>query len=94
MDYRMWKCTASANENCVPLIKESMKADNININTPLKLVAFEAASGTKFYLNDSKEPMEVPSTGKFVTPYNGVQGMNIWSLKFKNRFSGNIYYIV
>lgn len=94
MDYRMWKCTASANENCVPLIKESMKTDGIKTNSPLKFIAFEAASGTKFYLNDSKEAMEVPSTGKFITPFDGDKGMNIWSLKFKNRFSGNIYYIV
>lgn len=95
MDYRMWKCTANAGENCVPLIKASMKTnDGINSNTPLQFVAFEAASGTKFYLNDSKEPMEVPSTGKFITPFDGQRGMKIWSLKFKNRFSGNIYYIV
>ena len=34
MEYRMWKCTAAANENCVPLIKESIKKyDNINVNT-------------------------------------------------------------
>ena len=56
MDYRMWKCTASAGENCVPLIKASMKTnDGINSNTPLQFIAFEAASGTKFYLNDSIE---------------------------------------
>lgn len=95
MEYRMWKCTAGANENVVPLIKASIKAnDGFNIGSSLRFVGFEGDEGTEFYLNDSNEAMEIPSTGSFITPFNGERGMNIWSLKFKTAFTGNIYYIV
>ena len=95
MEYRMWKCTAGAMENCVPLIKASVKEnDNISMGSSLRFVGFEGTAGTKFYLNDSNEEMEIPAVGHFVTPFTGERGMNIWSLKFKEAFSGNIYYII
>lgn len=95
MEYRMWKCTAAANENCVPLIKESIKKyDNINVKGTLGFIGFEAPPGTEFYLNDSKEAIEVPSCGSFITPFDGQRGVKVWSLKFKTAYTGNIYYVI
>lgn len=94
MDYRMYSGGASAGQDVVALIKESLKSQNIRTsNAPLKMVAFEGDEGTKFFLNGHAEPMEIPSTGQFVTPYNGAYCMPIYKLTFEEAFSGNIYYI-
>ncbi len=51
MDYRMYSGGAPAGKNVIPLIKESLKAQGIKVDGPLKMVAFEGSSGTKFKLN-------------------------------------------
>lgn len=94
MDYRMYSGGADAGKDVVALIKESLKEQNIKLNTPLKMVAFEGSAGTKFYLNGHAEVTEIPSTGQFVTPYNGAFHMPIYKLTFEESFSGNIYYIL
>lgn len=58
------------------------------------MIAFEGEAGTKFKLNNHKEAMEIPSSGKFYTPYGGERFMPIYSLVFETAFSGNIYYII
>lgn len=98
MDYKMFKPTSSipAGKNVVSLIKESLKQDGITLNAPLRFVGFEAAPGIQFYLNGTKEAnlMEVPSSGNFITPFDGERGVSVHYLAFKNSFSGSIYYIM
>lgn len=94
MDYRMYSGGASANQNVVPLIKESLKAQGIKVDGPLKMVAFEGDAGTKFKLNQHEESTVIPSTGQFTTPYSGDRFMPIYYLAFEKAFSGNIYYII
>lgn len=95
MELRMWTNTATAGEDCIPLIKKSIKAtDGFNVTGSFKFIGFEGDSGTEFYLNDSKEPMKIPNCGYFITPFDGQRGMGIWSLKFKETFTGDIYYII
>lgn len=98
MDYKMYSPTGSipANKNVVTLIKESLKKDGLTLNSPLRFVGFEATAGTQFYLNGvtNSNLMEVPSCGKFITPFDGERGVPVYSLIFKNSFSGNIYYIL
>lgn len=98
MDYKMYRPSGSipAGKNVVSLIKESLKQDGITLNAPLRFIGFEASPGVQFYLNGTKEAnlMEVPSTGKFITPFDGERGVAIHSLVFKASFNGKIYYIM
>lgn len=95
MDYRMYSGGASANENVVSLIKESAyNDDGLKFHTPLKFVGFTGDVGTVFYLNGSNSPMKIPSTGYFITPFDGERYMGIYSLVFENDFTGDIYYII
>ena len=94
MDYRMYSDGAPAGKNVVPLIKKSLKEQGIKVDGPLKMVAFEGNSGTKFKLNQHKEFTEIPSTGQFTTPYSGERYMPIYNLTFESAFDGNIYYII
>ena len=94
MDYRMYADGAEAGKNVVDLIKKSLKDQGIKVPGPLKMIAFEGDEGTKFKLNTHAEFMEIPSTGKFCTPYHGTYFMPIYNLTFEQSFSGNIYYII
>ena len=94
MDYRMYSGGAPAGKNVIPLIKESLKAQGIKVDGPLKMVAFEGSSGTKFKLNSHDEETAIPSTGRFVTPYAGDRFMPVYNLTFTEAFSGDIYYII
>ena len=95
MDYRMYKPTSPipANTNVVTLIKQELKSFGITSRTPLRFIAFEADAGTTFTLNDANNKMEVPSTGNFITPFDGERGVQIYNLTFDSAFEGNIYYI-
>lgn len=77
MDYRMYKPTGSipANTNVVNLIKQDLKTKGIVGKGPLRFIAFEADAGTTFTLNDTNNKMEVPSTGNFITPFDGERGV-------------------
>lgn len=95
MDYRMYTANVGANEEVVSLIKESLKqTDNITSVTPFRFIGFEGDTGTQFYLNGSTNPMEIPSCGYFITPFDGERCMPIYSLKFAQSFTGSIYYIL
>lgn len=95
MDYRMYAGTVPANENVVNIIKNELyEKDKLMIKTPLKFIGFEGEAGTSFVLNNQKEKMRIPSTGSFITPYNGSNYCPVYSLTFDNEFSGNIYYII
>ena len=95
MDYRMYSGGATANENVIPLIKESIQqSDGIKTHTPFRFIGFEGDVGTEFYLNGSNDLMKIPSSGYFVTPFDGERYMPIYSLVFESDFNGDIYYIV
>ncbi len=95
MDYRMYKGGATANENVIPLIKESiLQSDGIKTHTPFRFIGFYGDVGTEFYLNNSNDPMEIPNCGYFITPFDGERYMPIYSLVFTEDFDGNIYYII
>lgn len=96
MEYRMSTINVGANENAVEAIYEQLKENEGYHAHKLSLafIAFEATAGTQFYLNNQKSPIEVPSSGSFVTPMVDRFGMQITSLKFPNGFNGNIFYIV
>lgn len=95
MDYRMITISASSEDNVVELINKRLNEQGWKSkNLKLHFVGFEAAAGTEFYLNDQKDTMKVPSCGQFISPYNGERYMNIFNLKFKDGFNGDIYYII
>lgn len=97
MDYRMYNGETNpipAGENVVTLIKESLKLQGITVNCPLKFIGFEGPVATEFYLNGHEEPMEIPSSGSFVTPFTGDRYMPVYSLVFAQSFEGKIYYIL
>lgn len=69
-NYRTITMTANANENLVPMIYKVLKEEGYK--TPefvLDFVAFEADAGTQFKINGN--PLKVPSSGAFYTPYCG-----------------------
>lgn len=82
-NYGCFTITAKKNENVVPLI---FKAFTGNVPTgalnKLKFVGFEGPVGTTFKLNGT--PNKIPTTGKFITPYDGECYMAISSLTFDN----------
>lgn len=92
--YRMYSGGAPANKNVVELIKQSLEKSGEQRNSlRLDWVGFEAPAGTEVFLNNHKESIKVPSCGRFITPYNGVNYMTITSLVFPIDFTGDIYYI-
>lgn len=73
--------TANANENIVPLVFKELTGHIPTGNKLyLQFVGFEAPEGTKIKVNGV--PNKVPSCGKFITPYNGVNHLTINSLSF------------
>lgn len=94
MDYRMYSNGVSAGKNAVSEIIKFLNENGEHQRGPLKMVAFEGEAGLSFKLNDHAELMEIPSTGKFYTPYTGDRFMPIYSLIFTGNFTGKIYYII
>jgi hypothetical protein len=92
MELKMAKnVTANADTNIVDLFK----VEEGNRNNPfyLKYLAIEAAAGTKMIINGNL--IEVPLSGKFVTPFEGEFYLKIYSLYFPDGISSqNIYYII
>ena len=85
MDYRMYKGGATANENVIPLIKESiLQSDGIKTHTPFRFIGFQGDVGTEFYLNGSNDPMEIPDCGYFITPFDGERYRCIREYVLKN----------
>lgn len=95
MDYRMYSGGAQPGDNVVTLIKnELFTKSGMRLKSPLKFVGFEGEPGTQFTLNNQKLKMSIPSTGSFITPYNGLQFCPVYALVFDEEFTGDIYYII
>lgn len=85
--------TAAANENIIPLLFKELTG-NIPTTSKCKVqfIGFEAAEGTKIKINGV--PNLVPSTGKFITPYDGANHLIISSLTFDTGCPGlNIWFL-
>lgn len=95
MDYRMMSILANPDENVVKIISDKLKEQGYrHSDLTLQFVGFEAAAGTAFYLNDQKDVMRVPTSGRFISPFNGERYMKIKNLTFPAGFVGDIYYII
>lgn len=94
MAYACVNVTAAANEDVLKKIYEYLNSEYGYYNTKfsLRFVGFEASAGTTFKLNEIGN--KVPSTGYFVTPYNGEYYMIINSLTFDNGCTGMDFYII
>lgn len=96
MEYRMTTVNVKAGENMIDQLVKDLKEDGYafaSISFPF--IGFEALPGTKFYLNEQKKPMLVPSNGNFATPFFGNGGSCLISkLVFEEDFAGNVYYII
>lgn len=93
--YRTITLSAEANENLIPKIYEILHREGrIQANNfMIDFVAFEAPSGTTFSINSS--PLEVPSTGKFFTPYSSSsECMKIHTLTFDEGITDMKFYII
>lgn len=94
MDYRMYTATATANEDIVKLILKELEEEGKKFpNFKIHFIGFEATVGTKFKMNGNS--LKVPSTGNFITPYDGERYWNITSFSFDEGCSNqDIYYII
>lgn len=93
--YRTINLSAEANEDLIPKIYKILNQEH-RIQTPrfvIDFVAFEAEAGTTFKINSS--PLEVPSTGKFFSPYLDSQNfLEIHSQTFDESISDMKFYII
>lgn len=91
--YACVKLSASADENIVPLLfKELTGTVPPGQQCKLQFIAFEGEAGTELTINGV--PNIVPSTGQFLTPYDGANHMMIHSVTFKEAISDlNIWFI-
>lgn len=93
--YRTITLSAEANEDLIPKIYKILNSER-RIQTPnfvIDFVAFEAEAGTTFKINSS--PLEVPSTGKFFSPYlDSHNFLEIHSLTFDESISDMKFYII
>lgn len=80
-NYNCVKITAEADENIVPLIFEKLTG-NIPKGSKcmLKFVGFEDDVDTEFKINNA--PNVVPSSGYFITPYDGNNYLPVTQLSF------------
>lgn len=93
-NYRTVTISAGANENIIPLIYEQLKENGYNTPTfTLDFIGFEAAEGTSFKINGN--PLKVPSTEKFITPYGGDGNkIIIRSVTFDSSISNMNFWII
>ena len=79
--YGCFTITADADENIVPLIFKEYGVEPAPSLQKIKFIGFESDEGTKIKINNV--PNEVPSNGKFITPYeDGNNCMKITSFSF------------
>lgn len=80
-NYGCFSITAKKDENIVPLVfKEFAGGVPTGAYNKLKFIGFEGPAGTTFKLNGT--PNKIPTTGKFITPYEGDRYLTINSLTF------------
>lgn len=95
MEYRMSTVTVAAGKNMIDEIIKDLKEDGYHFaSISFPFIGFEAPAGTKFYLNDQKKPMIVPSCGNFTTPFFGNYCCQISKIVFEKAFTGNVYYVI
>ena len=94
MAYACVNITAAKDENVIKKIYDYLHSEYGVYNTKfsVRFIGFEAAVGTSFKLN--KIANKVPSTGHFISPYNGEYYMVIDSLTFDEGCSGIDFYII
>lgn len=94
MAYRCVTVSATNEENILDKIYKILREEDGYFNTrfQLRFIGFEVAAGTTFKLNGI--PNKVPSTGKFVTPYDGEHYMIISSLYFDRGCSNQDFWII
>lgn len=85
--YACVEITAQADENIVPLLfKELTGTVPPGQQCKIQFIAFEESAGEELTINGV--PNIVPSTGQFITPYDGANHMMIHSVTFKNGLDG------
>lgn len=94
MAYTCVTVTATKDENIIEKIHKILKERDGLYNTrfSVRFIGFEAEAGTEFILNKSEN--KVPSSGYFITPYNGQTYMTINSLYFKEGCQLQNFYII
>lgn len=94
MAYRCVTVSAEPNEEILKKIYKILNQEDGYFNTrfQLRFIGFEAERGTEFKINKVKN--KVPSTGYFITPYDGAGYMVINSLTFDDGCSNQSFYII
>lgn len=94
MAYRCVTVSATNTDNILDKIYQILRQEDGYFNTrfQLKFIGFEAEAGTTFRINGV--PNKVPSTGNFITPYDGEHYMIISSLYFDNGCTSQDFYII
>ena len=94
MAYACINVTASANEDVIKKIYKILNEEYGVFNTKfsVRFIGFETDPGVAFKLN--KIANKVPSTGYFITLYNGEYYITINSLTFDNGCNGIDFYII
>ncbi len=91
-NYRTFTISAGADENVVDKIYEILQKEGYNNpKFRLQFVGFEAPQGTALKINGN--PLKVPSTEYFISPYGEERHMAILKLTFDGGFDGDIYCI-
>lgn len=93
-NYRTVTISAPANTNIVPLIYEQLKQEGYRTSIfNLDFIGFQGEAGSEVYIN--KNPLKVPSTGDFFTPYNGSSDfIQINSVVFPRAISDMDFWII
>lgn len=82
-NYRCFTITATEEENVVKKIYSILKEEGY-VNEPFELqfVGFYTNPNTRLSINGN--PLKVPATGYFITPYTTERYLRIKDLKFDN----------
>lgn len=81
-NYRYFSVTVKAGENVVDNIYKQLQQEGFHYpHFKLYFIGFEAYGGMKFTLNGN--PMKVPKSGMFVTPYDDNGCLSIESVIFE-----------
>lgn len=92
-NYRTVTISADANQNIVPLIYNILKEEGYRTaHFTLDFIGFEATAGTSFKINGN--PLKVPSTNKFYTPYGDDSFLSIYSVTFDNAINGVDFWVI
>lgn len=92
-NYRCFNISCDAGKNIVTEIYKVLKQEgNIINNFKLKFIGFETTPLTNFKLN--KKNMTVPSSGQFISPFDGDEYLNIEYLVFDEQIDDMVFYCI